>query len=434
MKTFTALALWETVVVVLYGLFATYSTELQGNATITSNELAKDTVKTYYPVFQDVHIMIFVGFGFLMTFLKSHRFGSVALNFLAGAMALQTGILVNHFFHCATHNHWEPLTLNIKSLITGDFAAGAVLISLGAVLGRASPGQVMLMTLFELIFFAINESIAVTFYKAVDMGGSMIVHTFGSFFGLSVMFFMKKRTKDDHPENKSTYNSDLIAMIGTLFLWAFWPSFNGAMAVGNSQHRVIVNTVIGLTASCISAFAFSHLLRKRFDAEDILNATLAGGVAIGSSSDLVVAAYVSIIIGFLGGALSVIGFRYIGPFLKEKLYIHDTCGVNNLHGMPGILGAIIGSITAGTASKDVFGDSIGDVFPAMANGRSASEQAGYQLATLATTLAISILGGCGTGFLCSFLEPIDFEFTDKKWIKEVNDDEETGTTTISPAQ
>ena len=68
-------------------------------------------------------------------------------------------------------------------------------------------------------------------------------------------------------------------------------------------------------------------------------------------------------------------------------------------------------------SKDGFGDSISDVFPAMANRRSATEQAGYQLATLATTLGISILGGCGTGLLCSFLEPIDFEFTDKKWIQ-----------------
>ena len=50
-------------------------------------------------VFQDVHVMIFIGFGFLMTFLKRYGFGSVGFNFLIAAMSLQWGILMNGFFH-----------------------------------------------------------------------------------------------------------------------------------------------------------------------------------------------------------------------------------------------------------------------------------------------------------------------------------------------
>jgi len=34
--------------------------------------------------------------------------------------------------------------------------------------------------------------------------------------------------------------------------------------------------------------------------------------------------------------------------------IHDTCGVNNLHGMPGILGAIISAISCALASKNSY--------------------------------------------------------------------------------
>ena len=37
------------------------------------------------------------------------------------------------------------------------------------------------IVLAELIFYAINESIGVLKYEAVDMGGSMYVHTFGAF-------------------------------------------------------------------------------------------------------------------------------------------------------------------------------------------------------------------------------------------------------------
>ena len=41
----------------------------------------------------------------------------------------------------------------------------------------------------------------------------------------------------------SSYNSDLFSMVGTVFLWMFWPSFNaGATAEGDAQMRAIINT------------------------------------------------------------------------------------------------------------------------------------------------------------------------------------------------
>ena len=43
------------------------------------------------------------------------------------------------------------------------------------------------------------------------------------------------------------------------------------------------------------------------------------------------------------------------PMISEKFKIHDTCGVNNLHGMPGILAGIIGAIVVGLADEDDYG-------------------------------------------------------------------------------
>merc|ERR1719158_1949670 len=123
----------------------------------------------------------------------------------------------------------------------------------------------------------------------------MFVHTFGAYFGLALAWALghgarTRASLKGHPKNESTKTSDMFAMIGTLFLWMFWPSFNGALASESQQHRVIINTLLSLCACCVSAFSFSMLLRHegKFEMEDIQNATLAGGVAVGSSADLVI--------------------------------------------------------------------------------------------------------------------------------------------------
>lgn len=46
----------------------------------------------------------------------------------------------------------------------------------------------------------------------------------------------------------ASYNSDTFAMIGTLFLWIFWPSFNSALLDGIEQERAIINTYLSLAA------------------------------------------------------------------------------------------------------------------------------------------------------------------------------------------
>lgn len=53
------------------------------------------------------------------------------------------------------------------------------------------------------------------------------------------------------------------------------------------------------------------------------------------------------------------------PILTSKLRIHDTCGVNNLHGMPAIISAIFSAIYAALANKENYKDSLTDIFPAM---------------------------------------------------------------------
>ena len=379
-----------------YHFFTDYSNEASGNVEGVNNDINK-----YYPFFQDVHVMIFIGFGYLMTFLKKYGFTSVGYTFFIGAFIIQYSILMNGLIHNIMSNHHEKIYLSIESLITGDFAAGAVLISFGALLGKVSLNQLLLISILEIIFYSINESIGVIHYQAVDMGGSMYVHTFGAFFGLAVSYVITDYEKLENCKGKegSTKTSDTFAMMGTIFLWLFWPSFNGALASGNSQHRVVINTVLSLTSSCMSAFAMSKFFRKKFNMVDIQNATLAGGVAVGSSADLVIGPSFSLLIGMIAGIMSTIGYNKIQPYLYNKFHLHDTCGVNNLHGIPGIIGGISGAISASFTSNELYGDNIQNIFPAMDGTRTNKEQGKFQFLALATTLGISIGSGLLTGRL-----------------------------------
>jgi ammonium transporter Rh len=92
----------------------------------------------FYPLYQDVHVMIFVGFGFLMTFVSRYSWSAVGFNFLLSALAIQWSLLTNALFYAAQRGDWSRAHIDVVHLIHADFAAAALMISFGAVLGKAS--------------------------------------------------------------------------------------------------------------------------------------------------------------------------------------------------------------------------------------------------------------------------------------------------------
>ncbi|KFQ40499.1 Ammonium transporter Rh type A, partial [Mesitornis unicolor] len=330
-------------------------------------------------VFQDVHVMIFVGFGFLMTFLKKYGFSSVGINMLIAAFGLQWGTLMQGFWHMTE----GKIHAGIKSMINADFSTATALISFGAVLGKTSPVQMLILTILEITIFACNEHLVTEILKATDVGASMTIHAFGAYFGLAVTLVLyRPGLKNKHENEESTYHSDMFAMIGTLFLWLFWPSFNSAIASEPSRKEAIINTYYSLAASAVVTFAISSLMdeRGKFNMVHIQNATLAGGVAVGTCADLPIRPFAAMLIGSIAGAISVLGFHFLTPLLASKLKIQDTCGVHNLHGLPGILGGIAGIIVTATE--------VGQGFPFTP---------GMQAAALGSTIGIALVGGALTG-------------------------------------
>ncbi|KAM9616711.1 ammonium transporter Rh type A isoform 1-T1 [Morphnus guianensis] len=366
---FSILALLlEVCIIVLFGIFVEYGDH--------------SASETLYPVFQDVHVMIFVGFGFLMTFLKKYGFSSVGINMFIAALGLQWGTLIQGFLH----TKGEKIPVDIKSMINADFSTAAALISFGAVLGKTSPLQMLILTVVEVTIFAGNEYLVTEILQATDVGASMTIHAFGAYFGLAVTLVLyRPGLKNKHENEESTYHSDIFAMIGTLFLWLFWPSFNSAIASETIyQLKAIVNTYYSLAACTVVTFALSSLVdqRGKFSMVLIQNATLAGGVAVGTCADMSIHPFVAMCIGSMAGIISVLGFHFLTPFLASKLNIQDTCGVHNLHGLPGILGGIAGIVV--TAVKDEVRQGV-------------HFTPGMQAAALGSTIGIALVGGALTG-------------------------------------
>ena len=120
--------------------------------------------------------MIIVGFGFLMTFLKRYSWSSLGFNFLFTAFTVQWAILVQGWFFDSAHHgddhndtngtaeahtgsdisHLQFIHVDLLAMIEAEFSSGCILISFGAVLGVASPVQLLIMIILEIVFYKVS--------------------------------------------------------------------------------------------------------------------------------------------------------------------------------------------------------------------------------------------------------------------------------------
>jgi len=252
----------------------------------------------------------------------------------------------------------------------------------------------------ETVGITANVVIGINALQISDAGGSQVIHTFGAAFGLALAYVLgdKPSKTPGGLEKLGTNRSNaLFAMIGTIVLWAFWPSFNAALLSGSAVSRAVVNTVLSICASTVTSFAISRAVHngKHFDMEHIQNATLAGGVAIGASCDLIYNTYGAILVGAIAGIVSSYGFSYLSPQLT-KHGLFDICGIANLHFMPGLIGGFTSAIAVAAQNLDFTNIH-----------RSASMQAGYQAAHTIISCVFGMVWGLIVGKIITmeFAEP-----------------------------
>jgi|688.fasta_scaffold336667_3 ammonium transporter Rh len=96
----------------------------------------------------------------------------------------------------------------------------------------------------------------------------------------------------------------------------------------------------------------------------MLNATLAGGVVVGASCDIICQSAYCFFLGMIAGGISAVGYLKAAETYREKITLHDTCGIQYLHGIPGVIGGIASAAAVGLADVYYMNDyAIEQAFP-----------------------------------------------------------------------
>uniref|UniRef100_A0A915DJ89 Ammonium transporter AmtB-like domain-containing protein n=1 Tax=Ditylenchus dipsaci TaxID=166011 RepID=A0A915DJ89_9BILA len=188
-RQFSLLAfVFQSIFVVLLAIFGRYDANALPSG--SSNPIY---INTDYPLFQDIHVMVIVGFGFLMSFLKRYGFSAISVNLLLSAFVIQLTI-ADLSCVCAHHNGCSPRQTHACSI----------------------PNT----RLYGNIFCCCSEHILFTVLHINDGGRSLVVHCFGAYFGLAAAKVVHRKNVMADEENFN--HSELFSMIGTLFLWIFF--------------------------------------------------------------------------------------------------------------------------------------------------------------------------------------------------------------------
>jgi hypothetical protein len=132
-----SLLVFQVIMIILYAVLVNYPTSIT-EATYTSN----------YPYTLNVAVMVLIGFGLIMTYLRSHSWSASAYSLFIVAITMQYYILWNFF--------WSSVANNQFKITQSLFASTSVLVSYGTVLGRVGPFEIFLMIMIEIIGYSCN--------------------------------------------------------------------------------------------------------------------------------------------------------------------------------------------------------------------------------------------------------------------------------------
>ena len=366
------------------------------------NETEKE-ISTYYGLFRDINIMAFIGFSMLHTLTHGNAWTSIAFDILSIVISFQISLFFNLIFENAFKESWKSGILNFDTFIKAIFNSCAILVSLGAVHGKISHVQYLVLIISETILSSLNFKLCDVKLKIIDTGGGLYIHTFGALFGLAiyiVLFRSKKKRARLTAYNRSNitnYLSNITCFIGVLFLLNYFPSFNAGLALSDDgRYRAVINTYFSIIGSTVMTFIVTGFIYNgKFAFEHILFGSFSGGIIISTFCSVCVDHWAAILIGMLCGLICVLLLEYLNKVFAEFGY-YDIYNIIVVHCIPGILGAFISSMVISGLDRRV--DNYYNVLLKDMD-RDNHAQAGIQVAAIFITCAISFVGGITVGFL-----------------------------------
>ncbi|HEU5436657.1 MAG TPA: ammonium transporter, partial [Telluria sp.] len=219
---------------------------------------------------------------------------------------------------------------------------------------------------------------------ALDFAGGTVVHINAAIAGLVGAIMIGKRV--GYGRESMAPHSLTMTMIGASMLWVGWFGFNAgsALEAGDVAALAFINTLLATAAATISWVFGEWIFKGKPSMLGGASGAVAGLVAITPAAGFV-GPMGGLIIGLLAGIVCLWGVNG----LKRLLGADDSLDVFGVHGVGGILGALL---TGVFAAPQLGGQGVWDYTTnAMATGYSISHQVWVQAQAVGTTIIWSAL-------------------------------------------
>ena len=433
--TYITIAIFHAIMITLIGLL--FKFEIKEEKNMKYNHI--------FLFFKDVHLFIFIGFGMLYSALRDHQWSSIFLVLVLGVIAIEFSFFYYYLWaNTFSDEDWTRINIDFSILTNIEYNAASAIVAIGGLLGKLSIIQYFVIIVFETFMSSLNFFICYEKLKILDNGGTITIHFFGAIFGLSASCVLFCNEIDFIRINNNThitsnYRSNMLAFIGSIFLWLFFPSFNVAniqmkeynilntgevLGLGyiteNLRYRGIINTYLSMMGSVFTSFIISPLFYNgKMKIEHILHASYVGGIVIGGCCTICSDAWAAVVIGIVASTFSIL-FLWRIKNLLHSIRFEDTIGIFQIFAIPGLLGGIATCIFLGNFDKSSAWET-GAMEAIFGNGRDkAAVQAGLQIAGIFVSLGIAIFSGLITGLLAKLLmcAKNDYYFVDSEYFIE----------------
>jgi len=216
---------------------------------------------------------------------------------------------------------------------------------------------------------------------ALDFAGGTVVHINAGIAGLVAAYMVGKRVgygKEPMPPHNL-----VMTMVGAAMLWVGWFGFNGGsnLEATGVAALAVTNTLFATAAAIVAWTLGESIFRDKPSMLGAASGAVAGLVAITPAAGFV-GITGALVIGLVAGFVCLWGVTG----LKKLLKADDSLDVFGIHGIGGIIGAILtGVFTApslgGTGVFDYVADKVGEY--------SISAQVAIQTEAVITTVILS---------------------------------------------
>jgi len=321
-------------------------------------------------------------YGYSLAFTTGNAFiGGFDRLFLKGIFDPVTGAVAN----AATFSKGVVIPEFVFVVFQATFAAITVALVVGAFAERMKFSAVLLFSalwftfaylpIAHMVWFwagpdayttqaaadAANATAGWLFQKgALDFAGGTVVHINAAIAGLVGAFLVGKRI--GYGKEPMAPHNLVMTMIGAALLWVGWFGFNAgsALEAGGTATLAFANTLIATAAAVMTWLAAEWMLKGKPSLLGAASGAVAGLVAITPACG-----WVGIGGGLAIGALAGVTCFWGVTGLKKLLGADDALDVFGIHGIGGILGALLTGVfntwsMGGTGIADYVNNTIVD--------------------------------------------------------------------------